>query len=392
MSIFQRLRVLELASVLAGPATGVFFAELGATVIKVENPRTAGDVTRSWKLTSESLENDVSAYFSSVNWGKQSLAIDLQQPQGAELVRRLAEQCDVVIANYKPGDAEKLGVDANTLRARNPRLIYAHLTGYGANDPRAGYDAVVQAESGFIFLNGEPDATPLKLPVALMDLLAAHQMKEAILVALLERSFTGQGATLQVSLLQSALASLANQATNWLVAGVEPAPMGSEHPNIVPYGSMYPCADGAVILLAVGNDKQFVRLCQALDVPELAADARFVSNPARVLHRQALHPLLLERFQHYQRDPLLAQLQKLGVPAGAVHSIPEALAQPEAEPLLLSAGGLKGLRTFACDRAVVPQPLTPPPVCGVHTVEVLQDWLQLTDIEIQQLQHNQVIA
>lgn len=391
MSIFQRLRVLELASVLAGPATGVFFAELGATVIKVENPRTAGDVTRSWKLTSEAPDHDVSAYFSSVNWGKQSLAIDLQQPQGGELVRRLADQCDVVIANYKPGDAEKLGVDAQTLRTRNPRLIYAHLTGYGAHDARAGYDAVIQAESGFIFLNGEPAGPPLKLPVALMDLLAAHQMKEAILVALLERSITGEGATLQVSLLQSALASLANQATNWLVAGQAPVPMGSEHPNIVPYGSMYPCADGAVILLAVGNDKQFARLCQALEVPELAKDARFVTNPARVLHRQVLHPILLERFQHYQRDPLLAQLQQLGVPAGAVHNIPEALAQPEAQALLLSADGLKGLRTFACE-GVPAQSLTPPPACGAHTVQILQDWLQLTDREIRQLQHSQVIA
>jgi crotonobetainyl-CoA:carnitine CoA-transferase CaiB-like acyl-CoA transferase len=146
-----------------------------------------------------------------------------------------------------------------------------------------------------------------------------------------------------------------------------------------------------VILLAVGNDKQFARLCQALEVPELAKDARFVTNPARVLHRQVLHPILLERFQHYQRDPLLAQLQQLGVPAGAVHNIPEALAQPEAQALLLSADGLKGLRTFACE-GVPAQSLTPPPACGAHTVQILQDWLQLTDLEIRQLQHSQVIA
>lgn len=391
MSIFQRLRVLELASVLAGPATGVFFAELGATVLKVENPRTAGDVTRSWKLTSEDPDHDVSAYFSSVNWGKKSLAIDLQHPQGVELVRSLADQCDVVIANYKPGDAEKLGVDAQTLRARNSRLIYAHLTGYGAHDARAGYDAVIQAESGFIFLNGEPGGPPLKLPVALMDLLAAHQMKEAILVALLERSLSGEGATLQVSLLQSALASLANQATNWLVAGQAPVPMGSEHPNIVPYGSMYPCADGAVILLAVGNDKQFARLCQALGVPALAEDSRFATNPARVRHRLMLHPLLVERFQHYQRDPLLAELQRLGVPAGAMHNIPQALSQPEAQGLLLSVDGLQGLRTFACG-GIPTQPLSPPPTCGADTAQILRDWLQLSDAQIAQLQRERVIA
>jgi len=214
--MFEDLKVLELASVLAGPSVGQFFAELGATVIKVENPNTSGDVTRSWKGAGETTD-DRSAYFCSVNWGKKSIAVNLETVEGRNIVHRLAEQADVLIASYKPGDSTKIGVDYETLSALNPGLIYGQITGYGSNDPRVGYDAVIQAEAGFISINGEPGRTSLKMPVALVDILAGHHLKEGILLAMLEKSKTGKGGFVEVSLIQAAVSSLANQATNWLI-------------------------------------------------------------------------------------------------------------------------------------------------------------------------------
>jgi crotonobetainyl-CoA:carnitine CoA-transferase CaiB-like acyl-CoA transferase len=199
--MFENLKVLELASVLAGPGVGQFFAELGATVIKVENPKTSGDVTRGWKVAGE-MTDDRSAYFCAVNWGKQSIAVNLDSTEGQSIVHKLAEQCDVVVASYKPADAEKIRVDYHTLRKFNPSLIYGSITGYGPDQPRVGYDAVIQAESGFMFLNGEPGRTSLKMPVALIDILAGHQLKEGILLAIIRREKTGEGAFIEISLIQ----------------------------------------------------------------------------------------------------------------------------------------------------------------------------------------------
>ncbi|MDX5435772.1 MAG: CoA transferase, partial [Pontibacter sp.] len=209
--IFKDMLVLELASVLAGPSVGQFFAELGAQVLKVENAATHGDVTRSWKLGSEPADTDTPAYFCAANWGKSSLALNLAEPEQLQQLYTYVKRADVVIASYKPGDAEKLKVDYKTLQDLNPRLIYGHITGYGTHDSRAGYDAVVQAESGFMYLNGEPEGPPVKMPVALMDVLTAHQLKEGLLVALLHRERTGLGQLVQVSLLQAAVSALANQ-------------------------------------------------------------------------------------------------------------------------------------------------------------------------------------
>jgi crotonobetainyl-CoA:carnitine CoA-transferase CaiB-like acyl-CoA transferase len=240
---FAGLRVLELAAVLAGPQVGQFFAELGASVLKVEPP--AGDVTRTWRTPGDDPESSVSAYFSASNWGKTSLVLDLTQPAAQAELHRLAAEADVLIASYKPGDAEKFGASYAALAEANPRLIYAHLTGYGPASPRVGYDAVLQAETGFMHLNAaSPDDPPQKMPVALIDLLAAHQLKEGILTALYQREKTGRGALLTVSLLDSALASLANQGATWLVTGRDPVPLGSGHPGIVPYGTVYRAADG----------------------------------------------------------------------------------------------------------------------------------------------------
>mmetsp|Transcript_7376 Transcript_7376/g.26964 ORF Transcript_7376/g.26964 Transcript_7376/m.26964 type:complete len:274 (+) Transcript_7376:464-1285(+) len=239
------MRVLELASVLAGPSTGQFLAELGADVIKVENRKTRGDVTRGWRLPGEPSEGP-SAYFKSCNLGKRSLALDAAGQSGRDLCRKLALASDVVLASYKPGDAEKLGLDATSLRAEEPRLVYAQITGYGLNDPRVGYDALIQAEAGFTHMNGEPGerGRPTKMPVALVDLLAAHQLKEAILLALWRRDRTGEGSHVHVSLMGAAVASLANQATGYLCAGKVPQRMGSDHPSISPYGSAFDDRDG----------------------------------------------------------------------------------------------------------------------------------------------------
>lgn len=365
-AIFKDLLVLELASVLAGPSVGQFFAELGAQVLKVENAATGGDVTRSWKLATEPDTTDTPAYFCAANWGKRSLPLNLSLPNNLQKLYELVQKADVILASYKPGDADKLRVDYHTMQSINPKIIYGHLTGYGPDSLRAGYDAVVQAESGFMYLNGEAGAMPLKMPVALMDVLAAHQLKEGLLVALLHRERTGQGQLVEVSLLQAGVSALANQATNYLVGGVSPQRMGSEHPSIVPYGSVYTCRCGNELVLAIGDDRQFARLCTELGVPELASDTKYSTNYARVQHRQELNTLLRKQITLHEREPLLQALHAQHVPAGALHSIPEVFAQPQAQQMLLQHPNAKpGLRQVAFKlQGLEPLNLTPPPTYG----------------------------
>jgi crotonobetainyl-CoA:carnitine CoA-transferase CaiB-like acyl-CoA transferase len=344
------LRVLELAAVLAGPQVGQFLAELGAEVLKIEPP--TGDVTRTWRTAGDNPDSSVSAYFAASNWGKTSLVLDLTQPADLASLRQLAATADILLASYKPGDAEKLGVTYEALAASNPRLIYAHLTGYGPASRRVGYDAVLQAETGFMHLNAASSADPpQKMPVALIDLLAAHQLKEGILTALYQREKTGRGAFIGVSLLDSALASLANQGATWLATGHDPVPLGSGHPGIVPYGTVYRAADGQRLVLAVGTDAQFRQLCLVLMRPRWADEPRFATNPARVRHRAALEELLLVRIAELNGTALLHELARLGVPAGAVRSVGEALSHESARAMLLPAQAPQfpydGLRTVA---------------------------------------------
>lgn len=374
--MFQEIKVLELASVLAGPSVGQFFAELGATVIKVENSRTGGDVTRSWKGAGEQTD-DRSAYFSSVNWGKKSIALDLTSAEGKRIVQHLAAKSDIIIASYKPGDAEKLGVAYEQLRPNNKRLIYGQITGYGSNDARVGYDAVIQAESGFMFMNGEPGGASLKMPVALIDILAGHQLKEALLLALLKRERTGEGNLAEVSLIETALASLANQATNFLVAGKQPQKQGSAHPNIAPYGDVFKTKDGKELLLAIGNDKQFRDLCFVLDKPQLAEDILYATNYVRVLNRISLAKELSMLISWQSSEILVPQLQNLKVPAGLIQDVPQALSLPQAKRLILSNNDLKGVSTFVGNLSGVTDQLssmglTAPPHLGEHTDEILK--------------------
>lgn len=364
--MFKNVRVLELASVLAGPSVGQFFAELGAEVTKVENLKTGGDVTRTWKAAHEQTD-DRSAYFCSVNWGKKSVAIDLTTPEGKQRVQRLAAQSDIIIASFKPGDAEKLGVAYAQLKEHHPALIYGQITGYGAHNPRVGYDAVLQAETGFMDLNGEKEGPPTKMPVALIDVLAAHHLKEGILLALLKRERTGEGSLVEVSLVQAALSSLANQASNWLVGGQLPARQGSAHPNIAPYGDSFLTADGKRILLAVGSDRQFFDLCEALNIPDAANQQPFATNHQRVQNRLQLCELLTAAMAQWNATDLLARLHALKVPCGLVQNVKEALAMPEADSLLLRRDGLTGIKTFVATGVIDADPdLLPPPHFGQH--------------------------
>ncbi|MHC2991317.1 carnitine dehydratase [Pontibacter sp. HJ8] len=387
-AVFKNLRVLELASVLAGPSVGQFFAELGATVIKIENAATQGDVTRKWKLPTEDAATDISAYFSAANWGKQSVALDITDPPALAALHRLAVNADVVIASYKPGDAEKLQVDYATLSRLNPRLIYGHITGYGAQDSRAGYDAVVQAESGFMYMNGEAGGLPTKMPVALVDVLAAHQLKEGILTALYLRERSGEGQYVTVSLLEAAVSALANQATNYLVAGHNPQRMGSEHPNIVPYGSVFTTGDGSQLVLAVGDDRQFRRLCQVLGAAGIADDPAFATNRARVQHRQAVNGKLAELIGQQEREPLLEALHRQHVPAGAVNSVAEVFELPQAQAMLLqSATSRPGIRQVAFRGAGIGTcaTVTAPAAYAQDTASVLQQLAGMNQEEIQKI-------
>ncbi len=378
--MFHNLKVLELASVLAGPSVGQFFAELGAEVIKVENLKTGGDVTRNWKGVGEQTD-DRSAYFSSCNWGKKSVAIDLTNEEGKQVVKKLAQRSNIVIASYKPGDAEKLGVSYQQLSTNNGQLIYGQITGYGSDDDRVGYDAVIQAESGFMDLNGEKDGQPTKMPVALIDVLAAHQLKEGLLLALLKKERSGLGSLVEVSLIQSALSSLANQATNWLVAKKLPTRQGSAHPNIAPYGDSFLTKDGKRVLLAIGNDRQFKDLIatlgisdHVLDLGAWALEVKFLSNQQRVEHRLALNEILEDAIAKKGSKELLDNIIQLKIPAGIIQNVAEAFSTDAAKEVLLKSSELLGVKNFIGRvYSIEPptSPLLPPPHFGEHTEEIL---------------------
>ena len=372
--MFRDLKVLELASVLAGPSVGQFFAELGAEVIKVENLRTGGDVTRSWKGAGEQTD-DRSAYFCSVNWGKKSVAIDLSSPEGKETVLKLASISDVVIASYKPGDAEKLGVSFQQLKTRNEQLIYGQITGYGSANDRVGYDAVIQAESGFMDLNGERSGLPTKMPVALVDVLAAHHLKEGILIALLKRERTGEGSLVEVSLIQAAVASLVNQASNWLVANKLPSRSGSSHPNIAPYGDSFITKDGKRILLAIGNDRQFFDLLKILNLDHLKLKDTFANNQLRVDNRDHLNKILKNAISSFECDQLLKEINRNKIPAGVIQNVKDVFEMKEAKELIISSEGLFGVRSFVAYVGESSDQLLPPPHFGQHTQEVLDQLL-----------------
>ncbi len=332
--MFQELLVVETASVLAGPSAGMFFAELGARVVKLENPRHGGDVTRSWKVPGESPTAPVSAYFSSVNLRKELLSVDLTTAAGQTVLQPLLAAADVLITNHLPHQAERLGLGRDLLRAVNPRLVHGHIRGYADQPERPAFDVVLQAETGYLAMTGSDEERLAKMPVAMIDVLAGHQLKEGLLLALMQRARTGVGAYVEVCLEEAALAGLVNQASNHLMTGHVPRPLGTLHPNIAPYGEVFRCRDGGRVVLAVGSDAQFAGLCQVLGRNELPQDPRFRSNTLRVQERGELARELAPVFATRDRAELLQALALAGVPAGAVRTMPEALAGAAAQRML----------------------------------------------------------
>lgn len=331
--MLDELLVIDASTVLAGPSVGTFFAELGAQVIKIEHPKHP-DVTRSWKLENETADSDVSAYFSSINYGKEYLKLDLQHPADHAEFLNWVRKADILITNFKKGDDAKLNIPDNILHALNPRLIIGKINGYGSESDRVAYDLILQAESGFMSMNGTPESGPVKMPVALIDVLAAHQLKEGLLLALYTRSKTGKGSSISVSLYDAAICSLVNQASNYLMTGQVPQRIGSLHPNIAPYGELFTTSDGALITLAIGSDGHFEKLCAILNLPGLCKDERFRDNRARVIHRHELFTLLHDAISRQPVVDLLSKLEALNVPAGKVRDLREVFEDEAAKKLI----------------------------------------------------------
>ncbi len=328
------LLVIDASSVLAGPSVGTYFAELGARVIKIEHPQHP-DVTRSWKLPKENKDSSVSAYFSSINYGKEYLQLDLKIESDHKVFMDLVSQADILITNFKKGDDIKLKIEDKHLLAINPRLIHGKINGYGEESDRVAYDLILQAESGFMSMNGTPESGPVKMPVALIDVLVAHHLKEAILLSLYQREKSGKGRSVSVSLYDAAVSSLVNQAANYLMADHIPQRIGSLHPNIAPYGELFTTKDGATITFAIGSNTHFKKLCSALHLNELVTNRRFNENQMRVVNRIELAELLREKIKSLDCSAILEELEMLNVPAGKVKDLQEVFAEEKAQVLIL---------------------------------------------------------
>src|SRR5437764_447798 len=383
------LRVLDLSRVLAGPYCTMVLAGLGGDGVKVERPGT-GDETRGWGAPYAGGE---SAYYLSVNRGKRSCAIDLSSDEGRRLALELCARADVVIENFKTGTAERMGLDRASVAKRNPHVVYCSITGFGSRRRpagRPGYDFVAQAESGIMSITGEADGQPMKVGVAMVDVLTGLHAAVAILAAVNR----GEGERIEVSLLDSGLAGLINVASNVLVAGGEPQRYGNAHPNIVPYQS-FPTANGW-IAIAAPNDGLWSRLCEVLGAPELATDERFASNATRVENRDMLIPLIEERLRSKPAEEWLSALEQVGVPSGKIRTVPEAL-QAAAEAGM--AATTKVPHPTAGEVELVNSPIQvesglrepqAPPLLGQHTVEVLKE-IGVDDAEIERLAANGVV-
>jgi len=383
------IRVLDLSRVLAGPWCTQLLADLGAEVIKIERPG-VGDDTRHWGPPWHGEGDErVAAYFLSANRGKKSAAIDFSQPEGAALVRKIAETSDVVVENFKVGGLRKFGLDAETLRAANPRLIVASITGFGQDGPyaeRAGYDFIIQGMGGMMSITGLPDdqpgGGPLRVGVAVVDLFTGMYTATAILAALFRRERTGEGANVDMALFDTQLAVLANQVSNALVSGKDPPRQGNTHPNIVPY-QPFAAADKPLIV-AVGNDRQFARLAEICGHPEWAGDDRFATNAARVANREEIVWLVSECIRRKPADEWFEKLEAAGIPAGPINTISQALADVQAQHrrMVRTMAGLSVMGSpvrIDGDRADTD---LPPPALGEHTNDVLAEYLQdASDIE-----------
>lgn len=331
--MISKLKIIDASTVLAGPSVATFFAELGAEVIKVENP-ILPDVTRTWKLSSEAVESDVSAYFSSVNYKKKYLKIDLKSTDGKHQFTELIKDADILITNFKKGDDAKFGISEKVLQAINPRLIHGKISGFGLDSDRVAYDLILQAETGFMSMNGTDESGPVKMPVALIDVLAAHHLKEGILLALLERYETKKGKTVHVSLYEAAICSLMNQASNYLMENKIPQRIGSLHPNIAPYGEIFETADAKKITFAIGSDGHFVRLCHFLGLEFLPDEERFTNNQNRVKNRTELAKILQSSIVLFSAEDILTWAENHFVPCGLINDLKTVFENPNAQKLV----------------------------------------------------------
>jgi crotonobetainyl-CoA:carnitine CoA-transferase CaiB-like acyl-CoA transferase len=402
----SHIRVLDLSRVLAGPWSGQILADLGAEVIKVERPG-SGDDTRAWGPPflkgADGRDTSEAAYFLSANRNKQSVTVDFTRPEGQKLVRELAAKSDILIENFKVGGLAAYGLDYESLKAINPRLIYCSITGFGQFGPyakRAGYDFMIQGLGGLMSITGRADqeegAGPVKVGVALTDILTGLYSSVAMLAALASRELTGKGQHIDMALLDVQVACLANQAMNYLTTGNPPRRLGNAHPNIVPYQD-FPTADGDFIL-TVGNDSQFRKFCEVAGHREWADDPRFSSNKARVAHRAELIPMIRQATVFKTTAEWVSALEEVGVPCGPINDLAAVFADPQVQA--------RGLRVDLEHplAGVVPQvasPLRlsdtpveyrmPPPLLGEHTQEVLQRVLGLAAEQVEVLRKAEVI-
>ena len=330
------LFVLDLSRILAGPTSTQLLGDLGATVIKVENPKTGGDDTRGWgpnyALDENGERTDLSAYFMAANRNKRSIAVDIATTEGQDIVRHLAARADVVIENFKPDGLVKYGLDHATLCAAHPALVYCSISGFGQFGPyrdQPGYDLMAQGYGGIMALTGDPEGVPSKVGVGIADVMCGMYATIGILAALRHRDQTGEGQHIDLSLVDAQMAWLINEGTNFLTSGQEPVRRGNAHPNIVPYDA-FECSDGH-FLLAVGNDAQFQRFCDVLGIPEVGQDTRFTTNQLRIENRNALLPAITPVMRALPRAEVMARLRSVKVPCGPIHTVGEALTSEQAE-------------------------------------------------------------
>jgi crotonobetainyl-CoA:carnitine CoA-transferase CaiB-like acyl-CoA transferase len=391
----EGIRVVDLTRILAGPYCTQALADAGADVVKVEEPN-KGDDTRGWGPPF--IEGE-SAYFLSVNRGKRGITLNLKDSRGGDILWRLLDHADVLVENYRPGTLDRLGFSYDAVRARRPALVYASISGYGADGPwggRPGYDAVVQGEGGLMSITGAPDGPPFKAGASLVDVLAGMSAFQGILLALLRRQSTGEGARVEASLLESLLPTLTYHASTWLLAGQVPARLGNRHPSLAPYET-FEAADGHVIV-GVGSEPLWRSFCALLGRSDLAADPRFQANPQRVANYDALRAVLAPILRSRTVGDWLSALGEAGIPCGRVRTVAEALENPQvaARGLLLDVEHPRAGRGRYVGS---PIGLTgagrgsrrPPPLLGQHTDEVLRDWLDLSGAEVEDLRQGGVV-
>jgi crotonobetainyl-CoA:carnitine CoA-transferase CaiB-like acyl-CoA transferase len=393
----EGVKVLDLSRVLAGPWSTQILADFGADVIKIEAP-VLGDDTRAWGPPALPPEagwrgRGESAYYLSCNRNKRSVAVDLATSEGAALIRRLAEQADILVENFKVGGLVKYGLDYSSLSEKNPRLIYCSITGFGQTGPyadRPGYDFVAQAMGGMMSITGEPDGPPIKPGVALADVTTGMYATVSIMMALRHAERTGQGQHIDCCLLDTQISLLANQALSYLVGGKSPGRLGNAHPTVVPC-RVFDAKDGPIVV-AVGNNGQFSALCKTLGVPELAGDPRFANNSDRVINRHELEPMLQQLIGQQTVSALMAQFPDQGVPAGPVNTIGQIFDDPHVRDhetvrhFVRKDGAPIPSVAYPAKMSVTPaQYQLPPPRLGENTFEVLEQWLGLDAHDLQAL-------